>query len=429
MSAQFEHVSKKYRLGAGTVSLREALPNAVRRLLRARISDDREHNTLWALKDVSFSLKKGQALGIVGPNGAGKTTILRLLSRITQPTSGTITIDGRVSALIELGAGFHPDLTGRENLYLNAAILGLTRREMAAKFDSIVEFAGLNDFMDTPVKRYSSGMYVRLGFSVAAHVEPDILVVDEVLAVGDASFQRKCIERILNLCRQGTTAVFVSHNMNLVRSVCERGLFLLDGQVRARGSVLSAIRAYETFLHSREGSRTASLNRTHESLELGQSIVEISGIELMNGSKQLSNHFSYTDDVQVRVSYRTQEPVRSPSLLARIIRSDGTTCCELRTRNDEVWLPDLEGSGDVTFGISPLQLASGAYVIEIRLQDTADAVPLAVSQSDWFQVSGPGVTVLYEYGGIYVPHVRWDFASQVPSIPQDGDASHAGGYQ
>jgi lipopolysaccharide transport system ATP-binding protein len=408
---RFENVSKKYRLGASTASLRDALPDALRRLLKRRVPEDGRDQTLWALRDVDFALDRGEALGIVGPNGAGKTTILRLLSKITQPTSGVIDIDGRMSALIELGAGFHPDLTGRENLYLNAAILGISRHDMAAKFDSIVEFSGLAGFMDTPVKRYSSGMYVRLGFSVAAHVEPKILLVDEVLAVGDACFQRKCIERIHALRGQGTTIVFVSHNMNLVRSVCNRGLFLVNGMVQTLGSEVEAIRAYESFLHSRQQQTAANLNRTHQGLEAGSSPVEILGIELLNGNNQATDRFSYADSVQVRIAFRAREPIRSPSLLARVIRSDGTTCSEIRTRNDDVWLPDIEGSGEVSFFIEPLQLASGAYVIEVRLQDSADVAALGIGQSDWFQVSGPGVTVAYEYGGIYVPQVRWDFGS------------------
>jgi lipopolysaccharide transport system ATP-binding protein len=376
---------------------------------------------------VSFALEKGQALGIIGPNGAGKTTILKLLSKITQPTRGTIVVNGRISALIELGAGFHPDLTGRENLYLNGAILGISGREMAAKFDDILEFSGLRDFMDTPVKRYSSGMYLRLGFSVAAHVEPDILLVDEVLAVGDASFQRKCIERIESLRQQGTTIVFVSHILPHIRSVCDKGLFLLDGQARTFGTAMDAIRAYEVFVHSREAKEASRrLNQTTLSPEVGETSVEILGVELLSGSNQSADYFSYADDVQVRVSYRASELVRSPSLVARVIRSDGTTCCQVRTRDHDVWLPDLESSGYFSFFIEPLQLASGAYLMEVHLKDTADAAILAVGQSDWFQVSGPGATVKYEYGGVYVPRVRYGFASDLQFIEQGGLFPSAG---
>lgn len=412
VAVRFEHVSKQYRLGAGAASLREALPNALSRLIGRSTSRSGNRRTIWALQDVCFKLPRGEAMGIVGPNGAGKTTVLKLLSSITQPTKGTLTVDGRVAALIELGAGFHPDLTGKENLYLNAAILGISREEMVAKLESILDFSGLRDFMDTPVKRYSSGMYVRLGFSVAAHVEPDILLVDEVLAVGDASFQRKCIERIGHLREQGTTILFVSHNTNLVRSVCDKGLFLLNGRVQMFGSVVDVIEAYGAYLHQQEANRPALLNQTYETLNMGTSPVQILSVRLLNRVDESTDRFSHSDSVQVIVSYVAREPVRSPSLLARIIRSDGTTCCEMRTRNDELWLPDLEDEGDVRFSIAPLQLASGSYVIEIRLQDSLGAANLAVGQSGWFQVTGPGVTVVYEYGGVYVPRVRWDFASK-----------------
>lgn len=423
-SVRFEQVAKQYRLGSGATSLRDAFSHALRRLQSRRASEGREDTSIWALKDVSFVLENGEALGIIGPNGAGKTTILKLLSRITQPDQGTIAVDGRISALIELGAGFHPDLTGRENLYLNAAILGLSRQEMMAKFESIVEFSGLHNFMDTPVKRYSSGMYVRLGFSVAAHVEPDVLLVDEVLAVGDAAFRQKCIERIQALRLQGTTIVFVSHNMNLVRSVCDQSLFLLDGQVQALGPVLDAIQAYRGFLHREQSTAVALLNQSQQSLEVGQPLAAVTSIELLNRNGQRSDRFSYSDNVQVRVAYEARERIRSPSLLARIIRSDGTTCCEIRTRNDEVWLPDLEGEGHLCFSIEPLQLASGVYVMEIRLQDYSGAANLAVGQSGWFEVSGPGATVVYDYGGVYVPRVQWGFSSD-RYLPQDKGFSPA----
>lgn len=408
---RFEQVSKQYHLGIGRTSLREKVPHLLRRLIHQGDGAARSDHIIWALRDVTFGLEKGEALGIIGLNGAGKTTILKLLSDITRPTTGAITVNGRVSALIELGAGFHPDLTGLENLYLNAAILGITRREMATKLDSIIDFSGLREFMDTPVKRYSSGMYVRLGFAVAAHVDPDILLVDEVLAVGDASFQRKCIEQIHKLQERGTTIVFVSHNMNLVRSVCERGLFLLEGNVQAFGPITEAVRAYESSLRAREVRGAFRLNQTHLGLDAGPTPAEVVDIKLVKVNGPSANSFSFADDVEVRVSYRTQEIIRSPSLLARIIRSDGTTCCEIRTRNDDIWLPDLKGSGCVSFFLEPLQLASGAYTMEVRLQDTTDAALLAIGQSSWFQVSGRGVTVMYEYGGVYVPKVRWGFTA------------------
>ena len=221
-SIDFEGVSKKYRLGAqGT------LRGTVAALVGRNREGGEQKRTLWALRDVSFRLSPGESLGLIGPNGSGKTTTLKLLSGITLPAKGRIAVQGRTSALIELGAGFHPELTGLENIYLNGAILGLKRREIARRLEAIIDFSGLKRFIDTPVKRYSSGMYVRLGFAVAAHVEPDVLLVDEVLAVGDASFRHRCIQHMHKLRKNGTTVLFVSHNMHLVREMCDQVLLLM----------------------------------------------------------------------------------------------------------------------------------------------------------------------------------------------------------
>jgi lipopolysaccharide transport system ATP-binding protein len=198
----------------------------------------------WALREASFEVYRGEALGIIGCNGAGKSTVLKLLSRVSTPTQGEIMINGRLSALIEVGSGFHPELTGRENIYLSGSILGMRRREIAGKLDSIIEFSGIKDFIDTPVKRYSSGMYVRLGFSIAAHLDPDILLLDEVLAVGDASFQSKCLDRIRHLRNTGTTIIFVSHDLSAVRQLCDRVLLLDGGRVVAGGPAEEIIGLY-----------------------------------------------------------------------------------------------------------------------------------------------------------------------------------------
>ncbi|HEX7976734.1 MAG TPA: ABC transporter ATP-binding protein [Anaerolineales bacterium] len=237
----FDHVSKRYRIGQGFPSLRAALTG------KAGSKGTRIH---WAVKDVSFQVQPGEALAVIGPNGAGKTTILKLLSQVTRPTSGEIGVNGRMSALIELGAGFHPDLTGRENIFLNGTILGMRKAEIQKRFDKIVEFAGIGDYLDTPVKRYSSGMYARLGFAIAAHVDPQILLVDEVLAVGDFAFQTKCYARMDELRRNGTSLIFVSHNMEAVRRVCDRGLVMYRGEAIFQGSANEAVVAYSDAIRS-----------------------------------------------------------------------------------------------------------------------------------------------------------------------------------
>ena len=252
-------LSKQYRIGARHdrhTHLRDrmaaAVTDAVRTMIGRRTAAA-EASTIWALRDVSFDVAPGEVIGIVGGNGAGKSTLLKILSRITDPTGGTAEIRGRVGSLLEVGTGFHPELTGRENLYLNGAILGMRRAEIARKFDEIVAFAGVEAFIDTPVKHYSSGMYVRLAFAVAAHMEPEILVVDEVLAVGDVHFQKKCLGKMDDVSRQGRTILFVSHNLDAVRRLCTRGLLIEHGALAADGPIGDVIARYRTAEATGEG--------------------------------------------------------------------------------------------------------------------------------------------------------------------------------
>jgi lipopolysaccharide transport system ATP-binding protein len=241
-----EGLAKQYRIGefqASYGTLRDSLVAAVKRAGR-RHHEKRRHESIWALEDVTFSLAEGEVLGLIGGNGAGKSTLLRILTRITSPTRGSAEIRGRVGSLLEVGTGFHPELTGRENVYLNGAILGMKRREIMGKFDEIVEFAGVEQFIDTPVKRYSSGMYVRLAFSVAAHLEPEILLVDEVLAVGDAEFQQRCLGRMESFGESGRTVIFVSHNMQTIAQLCDRAILLEHGRVVLDGHSSDVVARY-----------------------------------------------------------------------------------------------------------------------------------------------------------------------------------------
>jgi len=239
-----EHVFKKFRRGELYSTLRDLIPAVTAKFMRGQYKGSLEAREFWALQDVSFEVKRGEAFGIIGPNGAGKSTVLKLLSGIMKPTSGAIMVSGRLSALIEVSAGFHPDLTGRENIYLNGTILGLKRAEIKRRFDQIVAFSGLDEFIDTPVKRYSSGMFARLGFSVAAHVDPDILLVDEVLSVGDFAFRRRCLERMNAVLKGGTTVVFVSHNLQAVANLCSRSLLLQQGRVVQIGPSEEVLQGY-----------------------------------------------------------------------------------------------------------------------------------------------------------------------------------------
>ncbi len=245
IALRMQHVYKKFTKGERHDSLRDLIP-ALAKYAARRVTRPFElkKEEFWALQDISFEIKKGEAVGIIGHNGAGKSTMLKHLSGIMRPTSGSLEVNGRLSALIEVGAGFHPDLTGRENIFLNGVILGMSRTEIRRKFDEIVEFSGLSEFVDTPVKRYSSGMYARLGFSVAAHMEPDILVIDEVLSVGDFAFQSKGVAKMRSVLNNGTTVVFVSHNLRAVADLCSRSLLLDHGRLIADGPTTKIVQTY-----------------------------------------------------------------------------------------------------------------------------------------------------------------------------------------
>jgi lipopolysaccharide transport system ATP-binding protein len=247
-------LSKRYRIGElqrGYGTLRDSLAGLVRKVGRPH----RHREEIWALRDVGFEVREGEVVGVIGRNGAGKSTLLKVLTRITAPTAGRAEIRGRVGSLLEVGTGFHPELTGRENVYLNGAVLGMKRREIQRKFDDIVEFSGIGQFLDTPVKRYSSGMYVRLAFSVAAHLEPEILLVDEVLAVGDADFQRRCLGRMEDFGESGRTVLFVSHNMQTISQLCDRAMLLQGGSVVADGPSSDVVAQYLQSVHGSGSSR------------------------------------------------------------------------------------------------------------------------------------------------------------------------------
>jgi lipopolysaccharide transport system ATP-binding protein len=329
---QAENISKQYRLGVinhGTLyrDLQswwarwrgQPDPNAELvdargiRESKARIVNDR----FYALDDVSFSVNQGDIIGIVGRNGAGKSTLLKVISRITAPTTGRIRLKGRVASLLEVGTGFHPELTGRENVYLNGAILGMTRREVGSKFEQIVEFAEIGEFIDTPVKRYSSGMYVRLAFSVAAHLDPEILLVDEVLAVGDINFQKKCLGRMQEIGKDGRTILFVSHNVSAVKQMCNKGLLLNDGRSVRVGPTSDIISEYVDHFND---NRAAEYVRDTEP---NPSSVAILRVAVSNASGIVASQIELTEDFSVEIDYLLGERLSGLSVGVQIILDDG----------------------------------------------------------------------------------------------------------
>ena len=290
---------------AGHDTLRDHLASGARALLRgfrsspAPAKGSGEQNSFWALKDVSFDVEEGTVLGVVGRNGAGKSTLLKILSQITEPTSGEIRVRGRVASLLEVGTGFHPELSGRENVFLNGAILGMSRAEIRSKFDEIVTFAGVEKFLDTPVKRYSSGMYVRLAFSVAAHLEPEILVVDEVLAVGDASFQRRCLDKMEEAGQGGRTVLFVSHNMSAVTRLCQRAILLQEGRVIMDGLPSQVVSAYLT-----SGFGTTAENRWPDPDRApGNDIVRLRAIRVRDEQGHVKEALDIRTPVGIDIEY------------------------------------------------------------------------------------------------------------------------------
>lgn len=302
-----ENVWKRYLLGE-TPNLASLVSNVL---------FSRKRTPVWALQDVSVRIGRGETVGIIGLNGSGKTTLLRTLAKVTVPTSGKITTHGRVAALIALGAGFHNELTGHDNIFLNGSILGMRKKEIQRKYDSIVEFAELGKFIDTPVKRYSSGMRVRLGFAIAAHVEPDILLVDEVLAVGDWSFRKKSISRMLEFRDEGTTVLFVSHNMPSVEMMCDRCIWLHEGKVQADGDTATVVREYMNF--TSELMSNANQEQARE-LGMGSGEILVENVTVHDESDRERNEFGFGQDIRVKVHYNATVPLDNP-LFVIVIRS------------------------------------------------------------------------------------------------------------
>ncbi len=326
---------------------------------RYRLGTRRSTDTFWALQDVSFEAERGSSLGIIGRNGAGKSTILKLLAGITAPTRGRIVIDGRLAALIEVGSGFHPELTGRENIFLSGAILGMKRREIADKLERIVEFAGVTKFIDTPVKWYSSGMYVRLGFAIAAHLQPDVLLVDEVLAVGDAEFQAKCLQRIDGLREEGVTIIFISHDLTAVKRLCDSALLVEAGKIAASGRPDSVVAEYHRRISIEHG---APLVTAHQ----GNAAIEITGLMLANPRAGNALAFRTGDPLSIAVRYRAVAPVMDAIVEASYYSSDGRTLIASAS-TDPLHIP--EGEGTIEFACPSLPFAPGAYYINVVARD------------------------------------------------------------
>jgi lipopolysaccharide transport system ATP-binding protein len=311
----------------------------------------------WALKDLAFDIKQGDVVGVIGNNGAGKSTLLKILSRITEPTEGRVGVRGHVSSLLEVGTGFHPELTGRENIYLNGSILGMSKAEIRKKFDEIVAFAEIDQFLDTPVKRYSSGMYVRLAFSVAAHLEPEILMVDEVLAVGDVAFQRKCMDYMKRLAQSGITILLVSHDLFAIKAMCRRVLTLSAGRLKFDGSPAEGIDLYEKDSRLEADPRAAAIIGD----DINQWPIIIRFVEMLDAAGAPRTVYDYGERMRVRIHYEARKPVKYPNFYLEIRRSDDVACCSYSAARDGVTIPCLDRSGVIELLTPPLRLVSDLY--------------------------------------------------------------------
>ncbi len=356
------------------------------------------NDAFWALRNVSFRVEQGQSFGLVGHNGAGKSTALKLIMRILEPNSGTIRSRGRIAALLELGSGFHPELNGLENVYLYGSLMGLSRREMERRLPEIVEFADIGDFLETPIKHYSSGMYTRLAFSVATAVDPDVLITDEVLAVGDEAFQRKCLERIYTFRRAGKTIIFVSHALEVVRSLCDVAVWLDHGEARAYGPAGKVIDAYLADVNRKEQERLAAehtrVGATATPVEnpfrRGSREIEITGVQLLDSHGVERPAFQTHEPLTIRVHYLAHEPIAGPVFGLGIYHESGVWLCGPNTGFAGLTIEQVCGAGVVDYTIPSLPLLAGQYGIsaavvdatQMHIYDLHDRLYTLVVQSD-----------------------------------------------
>lgn len=413
-----DHLSKQYRIGElhRKTTFREALVNFA---THPPWKDKPKYETICALKDVSFAVQQGEVVGIIGRNGAGKSTLLKLISKITYPSSGRVNVRGSVGTLLEVGTGFHEELTGRENVYLNGSILGMRKKEIDAKLDAIVAFAGVEKFIDTPIKRYSTGMRLRLGFAVAAHLNTDTLLVDEVLAVGDAQFQKQCLKTMSDLGKGGRTVLFVSHNMAAVENLCSRAIWIDDGEIRQDGVPADIIRAY---LSAFAADNHRRFNLRHTDARSGSGEIRYTAIQFLAAHGGSETVVRSGDRLTVRLSYHSQKSILEPHFGIKIYSELGTMITHINT-----WMTGFEvgslppGENHIDLEIDFLNLMPGSYSVSLwiaglggLLYDLLEhSTILDVEPSNYYQ-SGRGIDK--RWGLIFLP-CRWKL-HQVPGANQ-----------
>ncbi|MBK9714137.1 MAG: ABC transporter ATP-binding protein [Kouleothrix sp.] len=363
---EFTNVSKRFILHR---ERQDSIQGRFIRLLRRQSGGEE----FWALRGVSFAVEPGQSLGLVGHNGAGKSTALKLMTRILEPTGGAVSMNGRVAALLELGSGFHPELSGRENVYLNGSLLGFSRREMRAKLPEIIEFSEIDKFIDVEVKHYSSGMYTRLAFAVATAVDPDILITDEVLAVGDESFQRKCMDRIYHFRQRGKTIIFVSHQLETVRALCDQAIWLDHGEPQMVGPAGEVIDAYLVDVNQREQAKMEESGQTEVAStgqRYGSREIEITHVELLGADGRERALFQTNAPLTVRVRYLAHQPISRPVFGVGLYHESGFWLNGPNTHFDGVDIPLVAGAGHIDYRIASLPLLAGRYLVSAAVVDS-----------------------------------------------------------
>lgn len=382
----------------------------------------------WVLRGISFDVKKGEAIGLVGHNGCGKSTTLKLLTKIMYPDSGTIEMSGRVSSLLELGAGFHPDLSGRENIYINASIFGLTKKEIDQRVKKIIDFSELEDFIDNPVRTYSSGMYMRLAFSVAINVDADILLIDEILAVGDANFQVKCFNKLMEIKQKGTTIVIVSHSLGQIEQICERSIWIHDGLIRAEGSPRSVHREYLAYMGEQRNKIIAEESESSEeiSAEIPSSVADSTAINPSTETKDSYTHvgsgeikitnaymtdkngvfkaaFATAQDLYLNIEFTTFKPVNKANFGVSIFRNDGVCCYGISTKDDDMNFFSINKNGQIRLLFKNIALLAGKYDVNIGIEDDIRNGIDYVDKACSFEI----YTTNEEVGAFYLPH-KWE---------------------
>jgi lipopolysaccharide transport system ATP-binding protein len=407
---EIQNLSKQFRIGAPKKKYAH-LGDQVRDLMTGLWRrDDVKRKTVYALKGVNLTIAPGEVWGFIGRNGAGKTTLLKIISKITRPTSGKVITRGRVSALLEVGTGFHPELTGRENVYLNGSILGMKKQETEAKFDEIVEFAGIGPFIDTPVKRYSSGMQLRLAFAVAAHLEPEILVVDEVLAVGDVEFQKKCLNSMEQM-KGGRTVLFVSHNLGAVRALCQKAVWLEKGEIQQVGDVDSVVQAYLRSTESVTKIESIGQNRNG-----GNGLVQFSSVEIRDREGEERHTFMVGEEMKIRLSFYAHDSIFDPAICLGVIRSDGTEVSFLHSKVAGHPIACIHGNGFLEVTVPQTHLMPGEYYLQLFCGGGSKEVYESIERAANFTIiSGPALkfpVTNSRWGIVHLPS-SWNHQSEL----------------